>query len=544
MNNITDFIKRDWALLMVIAAIVASIMIASFSVFAEELAPAEIKALEQAGENIPVPMTVIAIPVVQLPVVVLPTVVIPQVTIVTTITSDQLAMLVDSPNILVNKIVIPSVVSYGSVFQYSTVEPVRSSVITIPSVVSYGSVFSYDTPVRTRQYSLPVVGTYIPVAKVDGIILPSTITPTVTQYGTPFMYAQLPMSKTDLINKVILPAIEDAGKGVNDSLGVMKSGIARETVFQKTDHPKNFITDKRTVRYMKDSVSSNLIWKAWKLIYSQDYPPMAYVQVPDITQIKMICEMRATQSQAERDNLMKELTYFKTLGYNTVLAVWEGEETYALAEQIAIVKGMGYKVFFTYGTRERLEDKIFMAPAKYAQGLQSLASQCNGFLVGWRRTSLHLFKADNKFVDYTITSVRLGNPAIPVFGEIYRGFAGSYNKDGSDNMNEYLVNIPANASGAIVVNFGYQGVRPDGVLKLIRASTDVPLIALVVGERPYYMTQYDNKKSKAENRTIIDNVEKRFKKYDFGTATLAGDGSNEIYNKNVSDDISKMNWSK
>jgi len=111
------------------------------------------------------------------------------------------------------------------------------------------------------------------------------------------------------------------------------------------------------------------------------------------------------------------------------------------------------------------------------------------------------------------------------------------------------VNIPTNASGAFVVNFGFQGVRPDGVLKLVRAVSDVPLIALIVGERPYYMTRNGNKmgnngKSKAENREIIDRIEKRFKKYDFGIATLAGDGSNGNYDKSVSDDLCKSSWSK
>lgn len=502
-----DYIKRNWVQIVLGLALGALVM---STVLSEELP------VDESGVDIPVDMPTVVIPIVQIPVVVLPVVVVPQVTIVTTITSAQLALLVDSPDILLNKIV-------------------------IPSVASYGSVLSYDTP--AQQYVLPTVG-HTDVAKVNGIVLPSTTTPTVTQFGTPSVYTQKPLSNSDLINKIIIPSIENAGKGVNENLTRLNDSLTKETVFQKTDHPKNFIQDKRTVQYLKDGGSSNLIWKAWKEIYAKDYPPMAYIRVPDVTQIKMICEMKATRSQAERDNLMAELLYFKTLGYNTVLAIWEGEQPTVLLEQIAIVKGIGLKVFFSYGTRERLDDKIFIDPEKYRYGLTLLASSCDGYLVGWRRTSLHLFKADNKFVDYSISCVRQGNPSIPVFGEIYRGYAGNNNKDGSHNENEFLVNIPANASGAFVVNFGYQGVRPDGVLKLIRASTDVPLIALIVGERPYYMSRYDNKKSKAENRTIIDSIEKRFKKFDFGTATLAGDGSNEVYNKNVSDDISEMHWSK
>ena len=417
MNNIIDFLKREWSMIIAIIAIIASIMLAAMSVRSEELTPLETEVLEQTGADIPVPIPTITIPVVQIPIIIIPRVIIPeiiipQVTAITTITSAQLAMIVDSPSILLNKIVIPST--------------------NIPAVSAYGSVLQYST------------------ADIKGLTLPATNIPTVASYG----YTQKPLSAPDLITRIILPSIEDAGKGVAENLAKMKDGIAKENVFQKTDHPRNYITDKRTLAYTKDIASSNLIWKAWKQVYSQDYPPMEYVRVPDVTQVKMICEMKATQTQAERDNLLAELAYFKTLGYNTVLAVWEGEATYGLAEQINMVKAMGFKVFFTYGTRERLEDKIFIEPTKYAQGLATLAGQCDGYLVGWRRTSLHLFKADSKFIAYSVNAVRQGNSTIPVFGEIYRGYAGSKNKDGSENMNEFCVNIPANSSGAFVVNFG------------------------------------------------------------------------------------------
>ena len=415
----------------------------------------------RAEDEIVVKIPAITIPTVTIPTVEIPVIVIPSVTIVTAITTEELAALVDVPEVLLNFIVIPN-------------------------------------------------------ASIPDMDIPSAD----------------------------VPVVADAGEGVKAGLTKIQDGLAKEATFQATDHPQNFVTDKRTVAYMKDASSSNPVWKAWKAVYAKDYAPIAYVSVADIAGIKMICEMKAVKTQAEKDNLYAELTYFKTLGYNAVLAVWEGEATYGLSEQINAVKALGFKVFFAYGTREKLEDKIFIDPVKYAQGLATLAGQCDGYLVGWRRTSLHLFKADNKFVAYSINAVRQGNPTIPIFGEIYRGYAGSKNKDGSENMNKFCVNIPTNASGAFVVNFGYQGVRPDGVLNLVRTSTDVPLVVLVVGERPYYLTQNDNHKSKAENRKIIDNIEKRFVASGFGVATLAGDGSNEIYRKDVSDDLCKSQWSK
>ena len=67
---------------------------------------------------------------------------------------------------------------------------------------------------------------------------------------------------------------------------------------------------------------------------------------------------------------------------------------------------------------------------------------------------------------------------------------------------------------------------------------------MIVGEKAYYMTTHNTNKTKAQNRSIIKGLERRFQRAGFGTATLAGDGSNEIYDKSVSDDLCKSQWSK
>jgi hypothetical protein len=333
-------------------------------------------------------------------------------------------------------------------------------------------------------------------------------------------------------------------EGVVSTLNDSKDGITKERTFLTTVHPKNFVGDKRTVQYAQNKSSTNKVWTQWKAIYAQSFPPIAYVQIADITKVKLIAEMRVAESLAARNNLMEELKYFKTLGYNTVLAVWEGKDLESLLSQIDMVKGLGYKVYFTFGTREKLTDDIFIDTNVYKRGLETLARYCDGYVIGWRRTSLHLFKADKQWINYSLNCVRIGNPNILVFGEIYRGYAGNNNPDGSYKEDEFLANIPANASGAFVVNFGYQGVRPDGVLKLVRSVTSVPLVVVVVGEKPYYMSNNKNNKTNQQNREIISRIENRFRKFDFGTATLAGDGSNEVYNKAVSDDLCKSHWSK
>ena len=67
----------------------------------------------------------------------------------------------------------------------------------------------------------------------------------------------------------------------------------------------------------------------------------------------MIAEMRVAESNSAYDNLVAELKYFRTLNYNTVLAVWEGDKLSKLMQQIALAKSLGYKVFFSYGKREK-----------------------------------------------------------------------------------------------------------------------------------------------------------------------------------------------
>ena len=330
---------------------------------------------------------------------------------------------------------------------------------------------------------------------------------------------------------------------LKDVIKDVEAGIPAQMEFIKTDHPKNFVGDKRTLAHMP-TVRKSKLWTKWKNIYEAEYPPIAYVPIADIRKIKMIAEMRVAESNSAYDNLVAELKYFRTLNYNTVLAVWEGDKLSKLMQQIALAKSLGYKVFFSYGKREKLHDAVFIDPDEYKQGLMRLSRECDGYLIGWRRTSLHLFKQDKPWVDYSLQCVRAGNPQIPVFGECYYGFQGNNNADGSYFEDEFSVNVPANASAAIVVNLGFLGVRPEGVLKLVRAETSVPLINLIVGDRPYYMTRNRNRLNKEQNRQVISSIENRFRRHDFGTSTLSGDGSNEIYDKSVSDDLCKSQWSK
>ena len=297
---------------------------------------------------------------------------------------------------------------------------------------------------------------------------------------------------------------------------------------------KGFVKDKRTLRHAKVTSPGK-----WEKVYNTEYPVIKYVPMKT-KELKIIAEMQITESEY---NLFKELKYFKGLGYNGVLAVWQGGDYMDLISQIYRVKAMGFKVFFAFGKMEKLTDGVFIDPDYYKRGLAALAEVCDGYLLGWRRTSIHLFKADKAWVDYSMNYVREGNPDIPIIGEMYKGYVGKWEK-GKPVENEMNFRIPENISAVLVINCGYRNSLPKGALKIVRSKTDIPVINLVVGEKPYYMTRNNTGRTKSENRQIIDEIEERFRKAGFGTITLSGDGSNGLYNKSITDDLSKMHWSQ
>lgn len=403
---------------------------------------------------------------------------------------------------------------------------------------------SQPIPITAPTVELPKID--LPVVHIPQLVIPSVVVIyRITPADIMSLYdpADIDVATTTIANTTITTYGNIA---LPNTAQTVASVAARMKQWERflADGPDKYIRDKRTLKYSTGVNPDNPVWATWKQVYAQEYPRIKHVPAENITAVKMLAEMRKAETPAAIDNLIEELKYFRGLGYNTVLAVWEGENPFALMQQIVRAKALGYKVWFAYGKREKLQDEIFIEPAMLQRGLSLLASVCDGYVIGWRRTSIHLFNADDQYYAATIHWVRQGNPDIPVFGEAYYGFQGNNNVDGSYNETEFTVRVPENASGVLVVNFGYRNIRPDGVHNLLRQHTNVPLVALIVGERPYYLTRNSNDKTKVENRQIINSIEERFRKNGFGTATLAGDGSNEIYNPNVSDDLCKSQWSK
>ena len=421
-------------------------------------------------------------------------------------------------------------------------------VIVIPKVCIY-EVLSPE--VLELLFDLPATPK-VAIAKQDGVLLPATPKVAIVQEDGILLPATPKVTLADK-NAVNLPAtplvsfaeheeftgIRDFNKDVSKSASNLVAGVRRWADFLKRKH--TLFRDKRTLEYDKKfSPDYADLWDAWQKVYAQDYSPITYIPY-NIKGVRMIAEMRTPSSETEKQNLFRELAYFKSIGYNAVLAVWRGEDPLELAALIFQVKQeFDFQVWFTFGGKERLQERVFIDPKKYRRGLTLLAEVSDGYVIGWRRTSLHLFAPDEKWIDYSLNCVRNGNPQIPVFGEIYYGYTGT-----PDSFHSITVNIPENASGVLVVNFGFSNVVPNGVINLVRKYTNLPVIALVVGERPYYLTRNPNHKSKEENRALCKRIEERFTQA--GTAatiTLAGDGSGGNYDPNVTDNLCTTNWAE
>ena len=64
---------------------------------------------------------------------------------------------------------------------------------------------------------------------------------------------------------------------------------------------------------------------------------------------------------------------------------------------------------------------MFQDPDKIADYLSSIGAASDAFLIGWRRTSLHLLIPDPQWINFLVKNARKCNQDLPVIGEAYLG---------------------------------------------------------------------------------------------------------------------------
>jgi hypothetical protein len=156
----------------------------------------------------------------------------------------------------------------------------------------------------------------------------------------------------------------------------------------------------------------------------------------------------------------------------------------------------------------------------------------------WRRSSLHLFIPDKAYNNYVHHTLRKANPNMYIMGEIYYGMT-AINHPKID----WFSNIPTNCSGIMLKNFGYKGFNLENIIKITRKkynTNDLPIMGVVVGDKPYYATRRKNNLNFEKNFQIKVQLEKRFMKSKIiGTITMHDDGSNGIYDSNITNNLTQ-----
>jgi len=288
----------------------------------------------------------------------------------------------------------------------------------------------------------------------------------------------------------------------------------------------------------------------WAVVYSRTYEPIAEVPLP--TGLRMVSELRAPTSDAEYENFTRELDYFAGQKYNALLLAWYmQDDPKHFGKAIVYAKSKGFKVWFVFAGSIDATDIYTMDPDDYFGGLQHLAKQCDGFVLGWRQTNpgtvlygnkrTHNYKPDAQFVGYTLEAVRKANPTIPVLGNL-QFFHSEASKAAVWKI------VPEGVSGIVAFNFGVSTVNAEAAMQFLVRTETKKIAVQVVGERYYYLTVRPNNRTKEANRAICRAIEERYIAAGASlTITDAGDFSDfsgYMTEGRGTSDLRKTKWSK
>ena len=299
------------------------------------------------------------------------------------------------------------------------------------------------------------------------------------------------------------------------------------------DQCKRFFRDQRMVRHDSSLSVDNQAAGKWLEIYRQNQNfSIDFVRPP--AGIRMIAEIHHPIDQSV---LRKNLAFYKKQNFNAALLTFgfSGEKLSDLLYTAEVVKSTGMKLFIAYAGPEDLKHSVLQDPDELAEKIKVLSIHADGFLLNWRRTSLHLFEQDPAYVNYMLKQIRSRNKNIAVLGEAYYGQTASSNH----KLRNLQYNVPENVSGVLISGLGYNGVAVESVLnKILTKIKEQSKIALITGDRPYYATRSNNSKTFAQNLEIKKALADRWLSAGAsGVIVLHGDGSDGIYNKEHTDNI-------
>ena len=292
---------------------------------------------------------------------------------------------------------------------------------------------------------------------------------------------------------------------------------------------KKLFRDQRNLIYDPSVGIDSASWTKWLRIYQSDeyktYSP-EYVELKK--GLRIINEVKCPENTEQFQRMSENIEYYMSRGYNSVLVTFTtGETLYRLSDTIDYLKSLGLKIVIAYAGRENLNESLFRDPDTLAKFLRELGAKSDALLLGWRRTSLHLFLPDRRWTNFLIKNARSKNSRLAVIGMAYFG-------ETAEKQLGVTYDVPENCSAVLVVGCGYPRASRKTVLKkLFPEILDHPhKIGLVVGERPYFDSLHDTGKTKHRNDQIKRRIELRLLQAGCdSTMTYSGDGSDGQYGR-------------
>ena len=286
------------------------------------------------------------------------------------------------------------------------------------------------------------------------------------------------------------------------------------------------IRDQRTL--MSSQIrADNPAWRKWVEIYTapayRDYVP-EFRELP--AGLRIINEIKCPADASEFAVLQERLDYYARRSYNAALVTFDTtEDLNRLCAAVDYAKSIGFRVVLAYAGREHLSEPVFRDPDIMRRWLSTLGAKSDALLLGWRRTSLHLFLPDRQWTNFLIKSARSNNPDLGIIGMAYYG-------ETAEVMRGVTYDIPENCSAILIVGLGYPRASTGRALRQLfpEVADHIHKIALTVGEKPYFDTLHATGKSKVENDTIKRRIEIRLLQAGCqSTMTYSGDGSDGAY---------------
>ncbi len=288
--------------------------------------------------------------------------------------------------------------------------------------------------------------------------------------------------------------------------------------------------DQRNLVYDPACGLDSASWRRWIEIYrSEEYRnyKMQFVELKK--GLRIICEVRCPETVDEFETLQRNLDYYRARQYNAVLVTFTTDEPlYRLRDTVDYLKSAGWGVIIVYaGGAENLSETMFKSPDRIAEFLQTLGARADALLLGWRRTSVHLFLPDRQFTAFLVKNARAKNSSLAVIGMAYFG-------ETAEQLTGVTYDVPENCSAVLLAGLGYPDVSTRTALRTLfpEVAEHPHLVGLTVGERPYFDTLHDTGKTQAENDAIKRRIELRLLRAGCAsTLTYRGDGANGGYGR-------------